>query len=85
MAHAHAGRRASISTILLVRSPRWALRVSQRFSADWEPSDGSLNTYHGKHALGQRASKIKDGILVIRFECPWHIFCAALPPSLPPA
>ncbi|GMR35851.1 hypothetical protein PMAYCL1PPCAC_06046, partial [Pristionchus mayeri] len=35
----------------------------------------SLNAYHGVHALRERASKIKEGILVIRFEMPFNIWC----------
>uniref|UniRef100_A0AC35TN71 Coiled-coil domain-containing protein 130 homolog n=1 Tax=Rhabditophanes sp. KR3021 TaxID=114890 RepID=A0AC35TN71_9BILA len=36
----------------------------------------SLNAYHGTHALRERAKKIKQGILVIRFEMPYNIWCA---------
>jgi len=35
----------------------------------------SLNAYHGVHALRERAKKIKEGILVIRFEMPFNIWC----------
>ncbi len=45
------------------------------YPPDWEPSDGSLNTYHGRHALGDRARKIGQGILVVTFELPWPVFC----------
>jgi len=41
----------------------------------WDPSKGSLNQYHNSHPLGQRAKKIKQGILVIRFEIPFHVRC----------
>ncbi|CAD5211630.1 unnamed protein product [Bursaphelenchus okinawaensis] len=35
----------------------------------------NLNNYHGTHALRERASKIKEGILVIRFEMPFNVWC----------
>ncbi|EYC18861.1 hypothetical protein Y032_0026g1410 [Ancylostoma ceylanicum] len=35
----------------------------------------SLNRYHGTHALRERAKKISQGILVIRFEMPFNIWC----------
>jgi coiled-coil domain-containing protein 130 len=35
----------------------------------------SLNSYHGTHALRERAKKIKEGILVIRFEMPFNVWC----------
>ncbi|KAI6228147.1 hypothetical protein M3Y95_00591600 [Aphelenchoides besseyi] len=36
---------------------------------------GNLNRYHGTHALRERAKKIKDGIIVIRFEMPFNVWC----------
>ncbi|KAH9018470.1 DUF572-domain-containing protein [Lactarius pseudohatsudake] len=35
----------------------------------------SLNSYRGKHALGDRARKIDQGILITRFELPYNIWC----------
>ncbi|TFY80488.1 hypothetical protein EWM64_g3524 [Hericium alpestre] len=35
----------------------------------------SLNAYRGKHALGDRARKIGEGILITRFELPFNIWC----------
>ncbi|KAE9415812.1 hypothetical protein Angca_008248 [Angiostrongylus cantonensis] len=35
----------------------------------------SLNKYHGTHALRERAKKISQGILIIRFEMPFNIWC----------
>ncbi|KAJ7593725.1 DUF572-domain-containing protein [Mycena floridula] len=35
----------------------------------------SLNAYRGKHALGDRARKIEQGILITRFELPFNIWC----------
>ncbi|KAF5101557.1 hypothetical protein D0Z00_000832 [Geotrichum galactomycetum] len=51
----------------------------QGFNKYYPPDyDGktSVNKLAGKnHALGSRASKIKDGILTVRFECPFDISC----------
>lgn len=35
----------------------------------------SLNKFNGQHALRERAKKIDQGILVIRFEVPFNIWC----------
>ncbi|KZV75723.1 DUF572-domain-containing protein, partial [Peniophora sp. CONT] len=37
----------------------------------------SLNSYRGKHALGDRARKIDQGILITRFELPFNIWCGS--------
>lgn len=38
----------------------------------------SLNAYHGVHALRERAKKLKShGIMIIRFELPWNIWCGS--------
>ena len=35
-----------------------------------------MNNYHGTHALRERARKLKtEGILIIRFEMPYNIWC----------
>ncbi|OAA51674.1 DUF455 domain protein [Metarhizium rileyi] len=40
----------------------------------------SANKLHGKHALGQRASKLaSSGILTVRFEMPFPIWCSSCP------
>lgn len=39
----------------------------------------SGNQLHGKHALGARANKISQGILVVRFEMPFPIWCTTCP------
>ncbi|KAJ6607364.1 DUF572-domain-containing protein [Mycena sp. CBHHK59/15] len=36
---------------------------------------GNLNSYRGKHALGDRARKLDQGILITRFELPFNIWC----------
>ncbi|GAA5965793.1 hypothetical protein JCM8115_003002 [Rhodotorula mucilaginosa] len=46
------------------------------YPPDYEPDKHkSLNSYHGKHALGKRAHKVDQGILVVRFELPFNIWC----------
>ncbi|PFH46809.1 hypothetical protein AMATHDRAFT_77497 [Amanita thiersii Skay4041] len=45
------------------------------YPPDYDPSHGSLNKYRGKHALGDRARKINQGILIVRFELPFNIWC----------
>ncbi|KAI0982542.1 hypothetical protein GJ496_005944 [Pomphorhynchus laevis] len=41
---------------------------------DWKVHP-SLNAYHGTHALRERARKLDRGILIIRFEMPFNIWC----------
>ncbi|XP_017715894.1 PREDICTED: coiled-coil domain-containing protein 130-like, partial [Rhinopithecus bieti] len=36
---------------------------------------GSLNRYHNSHPLRERARKLSQGILIIRFEMPYNIWC----------
>ncbi|KAJ7567550.1 hypothetical protein O6H91_02G152300 [Diphasiastrum complanatum] len=45
------------------------------YPPEWTPQQGSLNKFHGQHALRERAKKIDQGILVIRFEMPFNIWC----------
>ncbi|BGP42520.1 Protein saf4 [Rhodotorula kratochvilovae] len=46
------------------------------YPPDYDPDKHtSLNAYHGKHALGKRAHKVDQGILVVRFELPYNIWC----------
>ncbi|KAJ0038305.1 coiled-coil domain-containing protein 130-like [Pistacia vera] len=45
------------------------------YPPEWTPNQGSLNKFHGQHALRERARKIDQGILVIRFEMPFNIWC----------
>ncbi|XP_050402934.1 probable splicing factor YJU2B isoform X1 [Patella vulgata] len=49
--------------------------VNKYYPPDWDPSKGSINTHVGQHPLRDRAKKIKQGILVIRFEMPYNIWC----------
>ena len=39
----------------------------------------SGNKLHGKHALGSRANKVSQGILTVRFEMPYPIWCTNCP------
>ncbi|KTW30299.1 hypothetical protein T552_00774 [Pneumocystis carinii B80] len=41
---------------------------------DWKEGKG-LNKLHGTHALGNRARKLDKGILIVRFELPYSIWC----------
>lgn len=45
------------------------------YPPEWTPKKGSLNKFHGQHALRERARKLDQGILIIRFEMPYHIWC----------
>ncbi|BBN12139.1 coiled-coil domain-containing protein 130 [Marchantia polymorpha subsp. ruderalis] len=45
------------------------------YPPEWTPDQGGLNKFHGQHALRERAKKIDQGILVIRFEMPYNIWC----------
>ncbi|ORZ01726.1 CWC16 protein [Syncephalastrum racemosum] len=45
------------------------------FPPDWTPDKGSVNKHVGKHPLGDRARKIDQGILVVRFEMPFNVWC----------
>lgn len=45
------------------------------YPPEWTPKQGSLNKFHGQHALRERARKIDQGILIIRFEMPYNIWC----------
>ncbi|KAK3924671.1 Coiled-coil domain-containing protein 130-like protein [Frankliniella fusca] len=45
------------------------------YPPDYDPRKGSLNSFLGTHALRERACKIHMGILIIRFEMPYNIWC----------
>ncbi|ORZ41336.1 CWC16 protein [Catenaria anguillulae PL171] len=51
---------------------------NKHFPKDFDPAKhNSANQHQGVHALGKRARKLKsDGILIIRFELPFNIWCA---------
>lgn len=45
------------------------------FPPEYDPSKGSLNKFNGQHPLRERAKKLGEGILVIRFEMPFNVWC----------
>jgi len=47
------------------------------YGPDYRPEDGSLNKARGAApgGLGKRAKKLDQGILVIRFEMPFNVWC----------
>lgn len=45
------------------------------YPPDYDPRKGGLNKFLGTHALRERARKIHMGILIIRFEMPFNIWC----------
>ncbi|CAG2167579.1 unnamed protein product [Oppiella nova] len=49
--------------------------VNKYYPPDWTPAKGSINKYRGSHPLRDRARKLHEGILIIRFEMPYNIWC----------
>ncbi|KAG0352594.1 hypothetical protein BG005_007985 [Podila minutissima] len=49
--------------------------TNKYYPPDWDPSKGSINTYGGQHPLRDRARKLDQGILIVRFELPYNIWC----------
>ncbi|KAK3879359.1 hypothetical protein Pcinc_016063 [Petrolisthes cinctipes] len=49
--------------------------VNKYYPPDYDPSKGGLNKFQGTHALRERARKLHMGILIIRFEMPYNIWC----------
>ncbi|CAD6235816.1 GSCOCG00007996001-RA-CDS [Cotesia congregata] len=45
------------------------------YPPDYDPRMGGLNKFMGTHALRERARKLHMGILIIRFEMPFNIWC----------
>ncbi|XP_037035861.1 LOW QUALITY PROTEIN: coiled-coil domain-containing protein 130 homolog [Bradysia coprophila] len=45
------------------------------YPPDYNPKVGGLNKFLGTHALRERARKIHLGIIIIRFEMPYNIWC----------
>ena len=45
------------------------------YPPDYDPKYGGLNKFQGTHALRERAKKLHLGILIIRFEMPYNIWC----------
>ena len=49
--------------------------TNKYYPPDWDPSKGSINKHYNSHPLRKRANKIDQGILVVRFEMPFNIWC----------
>ncbi|KAL4648557.1 coiled-coil domain-containing protein 130 [Arapaima gigas] len=50
--------------------------VNKYYPPDFDPAKhGSLNGYWNTHPLRERARKLSQGILIIRFEMPYNIWC----------
>ncbi|KAK4474361.1 hypothetical protein MN116_001524 [Schistosoma mekongi] len=50
--------------------------TNKYYPPDFDPNrHRSLNSYHGKHALGQRGKKADQGVITIRFEMPFNCWC----------
>jgi len=49
--------------------------TNKYYPPDWDPSKGSINTYVGQHPLRERAKKLHLGIMVVRFEMPFNMWC----------
>jgi coiled-coil domain-containing protein 130 len=49
--------------------------TNKYYPPEWDPSKGSLNEFRGHHALGVRAKKLHEGVLVVRFEMPFNVWC----------
>ncbi|KAG8234195.1 hypothetical protein J437_LFUL007355 [Ladona fulva] len=49
--------------------------TNKYYPPDYNPKLGGLNKFKGTHALRERARKIHLGILIIRFEMPYNIWC----------
>ncbi|RWS03559.1 coiled-coil domain-containing protein 130-like protein [Dinothrombium tinctorium] len=50
--------------------------VNKYYPSDFDPrKHGSINKYRGTHPLRERARKLHEGILIIRFEMPYNIWC----------
>jgi len=57
--------------------------TNKYYPPEWEPKHGSINKFVGQHPLRQRAAKIGQGIMVVRFEMPYHTFCTTCNSSIP--
>ncbi|XP_038048334.1 coiled-coil domain-containing protein 130-like [Patiria miniata] len=50
--------------------------VNRYYPPDFDPTKhGSINKYRNSHPLRERAKRLDEGILVIRFEMPYNIWC----------
>ncbi|EFA77600.1 coiled-coil domain-containing protein 130 [Heterostelium album PN500] len=49
--------------------------TNKYYPSDWDPKHGSINKFVGSHPYGKRARKIDQGILTVRFEMPYNVWC----------
>ncbi|KRX19590.1 Coiled-coil domain-containing protein -like protein [Trichinella nelsoni] len=49
--------------------------TNKYYPPDYDPRKGGLNKWQGVHALRERARKLHMGILIIRFEMPFNVWC----------
>jgi len=49
--------------------------TNKYYPPEWEPSKGGINKFRNSHPLRDRARKLKDGIMVVRFELAFNIWC----------
>merc|ERR1712137_558606 len=49
--------------------------TNKYYPPEWEPKNGSINKYRGQHPLRERARKLSQGILIVRFEMPYNVWC----------
>ncbi|KAL6040708.1 Protein saf4 [Balamuthia mandrillaris] len=50
--------------------------TNKYYPPDYDPRKGSLNAFVGSHPLRERARKLDQGILIVRFEMPFNVWCA---------
>lgn len=50
--------------------------TNKYYPPDWDPSKGSANKRTGSHHLRERARKLDQGILIIRFAMPFNVWCS---------
>lgn len=63
--------------MLLALSNKAERKASNKYyPPEWTPDKGSLNTFHGSHPLRERAKRLHEGIMRIRFEMPYNIWCS---------
>ncbi|KAL1228640.1 Coiled-coil domain-containing protein [Trichinella spiralis] len=53
--------------------------TNKYYPPDYDPRKGGLNKWQGVHALRERARKLHMGILIIRFEMPFNVWCEGTP------
>lgn len=50
--------------------------TNKYYPPDWDPSKGSANKRTNSHHLRARARKLDQGILIVRFEMPFNVYCS---------